>query len=338
MGRLTSRRKIKKAPIISKTGVELESCHCRRCMKDKKPMDFFDAVDFFLDTSGKMSICKSCCNDIYARMYLSEHTMEKALLRCCRILNVRYDEDAVSTTQERIKKMFDEGRETENIFGIYKMSLSAIQKTRITNRDVLEDRTFVEPGYNIVANPMDEDEVDGGHDLKQFWGENFEYDDYVWLEAEYAEWKKTHKIDTRSEISLLKMIVLKLFDIRKSRIEGGNVNALEKQFQDLLKTSALTPAQSNIASQGKNQDCFGIWVKEIEKTEPAEWWDGKRDAYVDMAGFDKYCNDYILRPISNFFGVTKDFEIIDDDIQEEDDTEEDYVPYSLEENNDGNIS
>jgi hypothetical protein len=281
-------------------------------MKDKKPADFFDAVDFFLDTNGKMSICKVCCNDIYARMFLSEHTMEKALLRCCRILNVRYDEDAVASTQERMKKIFDEGRETENIFGIYKANLMHTQKTRITNRDVMEDMIFVELGSNIVANPMDADEVDGGHDLKQFWGENFEYDDYVWLESEYAEWKKTHKIDTRSEISLLKMIVLKLFDIRKSRLEGQSTNSLEKQFQDLLKTSALSPAQSNIVSQGKIADTYGMIIKMIEEEHPAEHYKD-RNLFEDFFDIKKYCYNYIYRPITNFFSGQKNYEITEDD-------------------------
>jgi hypothetical protein len=89
-----------------------------------------------------------------------------------------------------------------------------------------------------------------------------------------------------------------------------DTTALEKGFQDLLKTSALSPAMSNQATSGKGQETFGAWIQEIEKTEPAEFWDEeKRTKYIDLNHFGQYCKDYIVRPISNFFGISKDFNI-----------------------------
>jgi hypothetical protein len=158
---------------------------------------------------------------------------------------------------------------------------------------------------------MEDGETEHSQDLKQFWGDLLTYEDYVWLEAEFAEWKKTHKVDTRSEISLLKMIVLKLLDIRKARAEQKNSAELEKQFQDLLKTSALSPAQTNAASQGKTADTWGMITKMIEEEEPAEHYKDYK-LFDDFFGIKKYCRDYISRPILNFFSGQKNYEINDD--------------------------
>jgi hypothetical protein len=333
---LSSRRKkIKKTPLMSKTGVELDSCHCRRCMKDKKPTDFFDAVDFFLDTSGKMSICKSCCNDIYSRMYLSEHSMDKALLRCCRILNVRYDEDAVSTTQERVKKIFDEGRETENIFGIYKMSLSATQKTRITRRNIMEDMIFVEPvGIMSAVNPMGDD-IEESFDIKQFWGDNFEYDDYVYLERELSEWKKTHKSDTKAEETLLKELCYKGLETRKARVEGRSTANLVKELQDLMKTASVDPAKTAIAGSGKSQDTFSSFIKTIEENEPADFYKDK-GLFKDFDNIDFYFRKYVTRPLKNFITQSRDFNVETDDYDDSDEFLMD-DKITVEDINNGNI-
>ena len=306
-------RQTKPKEVVSRTGVTVKEIYCRRCMKTKIPAMFYQAVDSLLDKNGYFSVCSDCCNEVYNNFYNENHSVEKSLLKTCRALNIRYDESAVQATNDTLFKYLEREKETEKTFGVYKSKLMKLQNTRITDRNMNEDFTFYEPSISVTQNPMKDDETDNAAELKQFWGNNFEYDDYVWLEREFSEWKKTHKIDTRSEVSLLKMIVLKLFDIRKARAEGREASGLEKNFQDLLKTSALSPAQSNVASQGKSQDTFGLWIKDIEDFGPAEWWDKRRDQYVDAAGFGKYCEDYITRPISNFFGVSKNFDISDDE-------------------------
>ena len=59
--RIKSRQR-KPAGVVTKTGVEVTECYCRKCMKMKKPTLFYSAVDFDLDANGKFSVCTACIN------------------------------------------------------------------------------------------------------------------------------------------------------------------------------------------------------------------------------------------------------------------------------------
>jgi hypothetical protein len=309
-----SKQIVRKA-VVSKTGVEVREAYCRVCMKTKAVKEnFLLATDTFLDRNGFMSVCKSCINEIYARFYETEKNVDKTILRMCRLLNVRYDENALAALKSQINTYAEKGTEFSNVFGVYKGKLTSVQSTEIGKRQD-EDLGFVEPMRSvIITNPLDDDE-DSAAELKQFWGDNFNRDDYSWLESEMAAWKKTHRVDSRSEESLLRLIVLKLFDIRRKRNEGDDTTALEKAFQELLKTSALSPALSNQANQGKSLDTFGMWIKDIEQFEPAEWYADK-DMFRDISNVENYYLDYFVKPLKNFIYSSKDFTITDDDSQD----------------------
>jgi hypothetical protein len=302
--------------VTSRTGVELTECYCRKCMKMKPAMDFFEATDLFLDANGKMSICRNCCNDIYNDIFLSERNFEKALLKTCRILNVRYDETAIFAAKETLQSMLEKGLDTDKIFGMYKGKLSKTQETRINNRDLTEDFTFQELGYGLVENPMTDDDYEDAHDLKQFWGTNFEKEDYDWLEEELADWKKTHKCDTKAEETLLKEICYKEFDIRKDRAEGRDPSNKVKQLQDLMKTASVDPAKTAMAGSGKSQDTFSSFIKTIEQNEPAEYYKDK-ELFKDFDNIDFYFRKYVTRPLKNFITQSRDFNVEADDGEDE---------------------
>ena len=290
-------------------GTIVKQNYCRRCQETKAPTEFYDATDTQLDRNGKMSICKDCIDDLFNKIFSIEHDLNKTILILCRMLNLIYIENAVQSTVAHATKMFDKNGNLGPIFGFYKSKVTSFATLNQTG--VL---TFTEPSSSQSQTPMLDDDVDNADYYRQFWGDGLAFEDYAWLEKELAEWKNTHKVDTRSELSLLKMIVLKLFDIRKARAMDKDTSALEKSFQDLLKTSALSPSMSNQASNGKGQETFGVWIQDIEKIEPAEFWDEeRRNKYIDLNHFGQYCKDYIVRPISNFFGISKDFNISEDD-------------------------
>lgn len=149
-------------------------------------------------------------------------------------------------------------------------------------------------------------------DLILFWGRGFDIDDYIFLESELSNWKKTHKCDNQAEVTLLKEICIKVLEIRKAREQKNSVGNLQKGLQDLMKTCSVDPSKANQASAGKSHDAFGLWVKEIEQFRPAEWYE-QQDKYKDMDGFIPYIKNYIVRPIENFFTGLRNF-VVDDNI------------------------
>jgi hypothetical protein len=314
---LKSRRLIK-PDYISKTGVKLEKCYCRKCMTFKKPEDFFDATDTYLDSNGKMSICTACINEIYKKVFTNEQSMEQTILRICRMLNVRFDFAAIDAVKKHLATFEENGRSTESFFGIYKNKLLSVQPGKLSDKDWdNQDLSFIEPTkeekLRLPAGTIENQEY-----FESQWGKGFQKDDYEFLEQEFNEWRKTTKCDTQGEKVLVKEICYKQNEIRKARVEGKAVDAMVKSLQDIMKNSALTPALQSAAMSGKSADTFGNWVKEIEQLEPAEFFQDK-EKFKDFDGIAEYIERYITRPIGNFITGSRDFstgeleEITEDD-------------------------
>jgi hypothetical protein len=302
-------RRTKPKEIISRTGIVLTECYCRRCMKTKTPDLFYEAVDGgLLDKNGKMSICRDCCNEVYNNFYNENHSVEKSLLKACRTLNIRYDEGAVQATNDTLFKYLERDKETEKTFGVYKSKLMKLQNTRITDRNVNEDFTFVEPSVRIINDELDDNIEDSAY-LKQMWGTNLEYNDYVWLENELSEWKRTHKCDTKAEETLLKEICFKGLEIKKARESNGTASSsMIKDYQDLMKTANVDPSKTSVAGSGRSQDTFSAFIKTIEQTEPAEYFENKK-LFKDFDNIDFYFKKYITRPLKNFITQSRDFNV-----------------------------
>ena len=280
--------------------------YCRKCMKMKLGLHFYKATDIFLDSSGYMSICKDCCQDIYDSFFISEKSVEKTLLRMCRLLNVQYNEKSIESAKQHIKTRADSGTTISNIFGIYKSKLIAIQRAQIGKKDVDEDMTFVEPSSDVIeAIP-----IDSTPDLAYYenaWGKGKDLgiEDYEYLESEFDKWQKTTQCDTQGEEVLVRLICHQQNKIRKARINGKSVDNLVKSLQEIMKNSALTPALQNAASSGKNYETFGKWVKDIEQKTPAEWWEDQ-EKFHDVDGMTEDKDD-IIRSIKNFITNSRDF-------------------------------
>ena len=287
-----------------------KKCYCRRCMEFKPGKHFYRAVDFFLDKNMLMSICKECIDGIYTSFFAVERTMEKTILRMCKVLNVRYDESAIESTKRHMQTYEERGTELGNIFGIYKSKLGAQQATQIGSRDTDEDLTYVEPSLKVIQSIPTEDIPDIKY-YEDTWGktDKLNIDDYEYLETEFSRWKQTTKCDTQSEIVLVREICHVQNEIRKARIEGSSTGNLVKQLQEIMKNSALTPALQNAVDSNKFADAFGMWIKDIENLTPAEWWNDQTK-FHDMDGIEEDKED-ILRSIRNFITGSRDFNTVE---------------------------
>jgi hypothetical protein len=332
-------KQIVRKEVVSKTGVLVKENYCRKCMKTLPIKEFMQATDP-LDTNGFMSVCKSCINDLYLRIYENEKGVDKTILRLCRMLNVKYSTDAIDAVKAQINTCAEKGQEFSNVFGVYKAKLVATQKTEIGKREI-EDMTFHEPIKLMSGESIPEEESDTDiKQLQRFWGTNFSKDDFQYLEEQFSEWSKSHRIDTQTEKTLLKFICLKELEIRRAITEGSSTSSLVKEFQDLIKTSGLAPNSATVSSAGKSQENWGNFVKMIEEQEPCEVFKD-RELFKDFDNINKYFLRFILRPMKNFVVGSREFNIGDDDnlaeLDEIDSTEES-LKYLEEDDPNGNKS
>jgi hypothetical protein len=314
---VVSKRTVK--TITSRTGVQIEKIYCRMCRENKKPSDFYVATDTTLDTNGFMSVCKSCCESIYQGTYRAEKNTARALLITCRILNWKFDEDTVNAALLHIETAKKNGAVPQGVVGFYKGKLGLSSGKSFTEREN-NSLTFTE----VSGLKIEPEDPLGNHvtektteELEKIWGDSLEYEDYIWLESEYAIWEGDYNIRSRGEVNLLRLIILKLFDIRKGRSSKQNVNKLEEDFQKLLVTSNLSPAQSNAASKGNIADTWGMLIKRIEEETPAEYYKDYK-LFDDFFDLKKYLKNYVSRPISNFLNGRKNYSVDDIDIPLED--------------------
>lgn len=310
--------------------IEITDCYCRRCMEIKKSDSFFKATDTILDKNEKMSVCKECVSDLYIRYYNIEKNLDNAMLRLCRILNWRYEKDLIPTLEDQLEKA-GKSPDDQTVPGLYRIKITMKSKNEqggafFTTKANDDNLSFREPLDRQIIE-IDEDAFgEETPNLKVFWGESFSYQDYVFLEAELALWKNSHKADTYAEISLLKELCYKELEIRKARIEQKSTSALVKEKQDLMKTASVDPAKANMASSGKSLDTFSAFIKTIEETEPAEYYKDK-ELFKDFDNISFYFEKYVRRPLKNFVTGSRDFNVdADSDNDEEYDDYDKYGP------------
>lgn len=300
-----------------------DTSYCRKCMKVKgRKSNFLKTTTPDLDSTNCLSVCTSCVNEMYGKILLSENgNIQKTVLKLCRMLNVRYEESAIESALKHIESSKSN---PEKLFGLYRAKLLVIFRTGVNDTNV--DLTY--QYSNDISIPADEskfqiEEYKNMDELRKFWGKGFEAEEIMILEEKFAEYSQTNSIDTHPERVLLKYICLKEYEIDKALAGGGKSSTatLTKEYQDLLKSANISPSSPSSVSVGKAQETWGMFIKTIEETEPAEYFKNE-GLFKDYDNVEKIWNRYIVRSIKNFITGSRDFNVEDIESDYEDETED----------------
>jgi len=309
-------------PVITKTGVTLETNYCRKCMTALPVANFYECVDAGLvDANGLMSVCKDCTQDLYDYFLDKTGTMEKAIHSVCIALNIRYSNEAVSATRSHISTLLENGKQVKAVFSIYKMKLTATKKSM--SKDSFEEMTYEDVGTIYVSDSINTKELPIPQSVVNFWGKNWSRDDLEYLETQYASFRANHATESHPEIVLLKEVCYTMLHIQtlRSSVPPGDTKDAIKELLELMKNLAISPKESNTKTAGFGEQAFGLWIEDIERYEPAQWLlsDPRGDIYRDVGNTDWYFTNYTTRPLKNFILQSKDFNI---DKEETDDDDE----------------
>lgn len=137
------------------------------------------------------------------------------------------------------------------------------------------------------------------------WGYGYTDRDYEWLEEIYAEWINNHECEALNIRKLVQSLCMKELEIRKKREVGEDVSKLEESYMKLMDSAKLTP-KSMGSIDSDNGKTFGVWLKDIEKNRPAEFFADKK-IYHDYDGIYGYFENFILRPMKNLLIGTREF-------------------------------
>jgi len=296
-----------------------EKNYCRKCQKILPQKDFYEAVDCgFVDTNGYMSICKKCIQNMYDEIFKNTQSMEKTIHKLCVSLNIEYSNDAVSAMRDHINTLLENGKKVHSFFGIYKMKLVAVKKSMDKSKKV--DQTYKDIGTIYIKSPIDTTKVPIPDEVRQFWGEDLTDDAIRYLEGQYVNFKQNHQADTYAKKVLLREVCFILSDIKQLRSDEdasiNDIKNLEYTLQNLLGELAITPKGiSKTLEKDTGQESFGLWIRDIEKSEPAQWLstDPRGDMYRDVGNVESYFEKFFVRPMKNFIMNSKDFNIEDTD-------------------------
>lgn len=311
-----SRRKTR-IDVLSSDASGLSSNYCRKCRRLLPEAQFYKATDLVLDTNGKMSVCKSCCEDLYNSFYSMERTLDKATYRVCKTINVVYSELALDKLKTHLDTSMKRGKNVHNPFGFY---MSKIQST--VNNDDLVNLTFMD---NIIENRrFEEDLIDTEYDideisrLKKKWGNKYSIDELTYLEDKLSKWDGSHGINTYAdEVSLINVCRKQLEIDTANEQPGSDTSNLVKQLSDLMKMAGVDPKETKTAVVGKSKETFSNFIKIIEETEPAEYYKDK-GLFKDFDNLNFYFRKYVTRPLGNFLRVTRDFDVSENEDENDD--------------------
>jgi hypothetical protein len=284
--------------------------YCRKCTKELPPKEFYDAVDNGLvDTNGKMSVCKDCVQKIYNQVFEETQSMEKSVHKLCIVLNIKFSNEALDATKKHVQTMMENGKNVTAIFSIYKMKLTATNKSM--DKSITQYEGYEDVGTIFTEKQIDTKEIPIPSEVIKFWGNGKSRGDIEYLETEYANFKNTHSTDTYAEIVLLKEFCETMLKIKKLRENNDpDTGDAIKELRDLMKSLKISPDAAR-QNNTPGADTFGQWIADIEKEEPAQWLltDPRGDIYRDVSNIDDYYQKYIVRPIKNFIQGSKDFNV-----------------------------
>lgn len=276
---------------------------CLRCKKYKlNDMNAYMARSN-IDFNGHMHICKKCIKEIYNLYFNQTNDIRNAILKTCRKIDVAFYNGIVDMT-------LSQSQNTEtHLFQIYMQKLNSLG-----SKMGYAGNCFDEGEYILTKDEMEDmDEDEYVAEARIIWGDSKSSTDYRYLDNRLQAYfgMMDEDIITESDMVLLRNICQEELTIRRKRENSESINTNLKNLQDLMQSANIRPTDIKSANASANADTFGKWIEEIEKNEPAEYFEDKK-LFEDFDGIGAYLQKYILRPLKNLLTGTKDFNLDDE--------------------------
>lgn len=247
---------------------------------------------------GRMCWCKNCINELYKNIFKECKSETKAIYEVCQRIDAYFYRGLIDTMKQKIE---NEELSKETCCGWYLgkvTSLPAFAKKTFRDSDPLEDIEVIQNEANVVTTEKQ---------LIKKWGDKYSLEDLVFLEEHYAEWEE--RIDT-SKLQVQKLIIrICTAELQLTKVEPGSAReeAIERRLMGLMDKANLTPKSMSKLDGGDSNKVYGVWIRDIEQTRPAEYFQDKK-LYEDYDGLLEYFNRFILRPLKNLLLGTREFD------------------------------
>lgn len=274
------------------------SCIMQYSEKCQKKEGSNDLSNFYMATSkifanGKVPICKDCMREyVYEEDGLPNVERFKEVLRIC-------DYPFLKSIWET---SFNEDGDT---IGLYFKNVWLNFKDKTwKDSDGVNVYTDVELGKSQKVTKLSYDDSE----LARTWGKGFTTEELHWLEEDYADWELRGADCSQFSVQkMVKRICITELKIRRAEEKGDSVEKLEDSLIKYMTNSNLTPKTLKGMNENDSQRVFGVWLKDIEKNRPAEYFQDK-SLYEDFDGIMDYFKRFVLRPMKNLLTGSREFD------------------------------
>lgn len=283
---------------------EVKKITCTCCGAEKEETEFVPSASFQNRQTKRLSICKSCCIELYDRKLLTYQDEKLALYRFCMELDLPFVPSLVnSTIQKRTgakrslgemyiaklglvqyrNKTFEDDIQFMNIFALNE---DEIQNMMYMNAEQLKEEIKKENKQIITP------EIIGR------WGSGLEVEDYMFLEDRYNTMLNAYEDKNPANLWTYQELCMNYLYLRKNR---GNPSAV-KQIQEMISKlqADCKMKQSQIDSSEDENACLGIFIDKIENYEPC---DKALPFFRDVDRIKMYIKRFFVQPFAREHGV-----------------------------------
>lgn len=257
----------------------------------------------FAGNDGFLPICKSCADKYFAQLIdFFCGNEEKALDRMCSIFDWYYSEDVAAATR---KVSANRTR-----IGLYPSKLNLWKAKGTTYLDTLTDRfgNTIDTQDELEA-AKKEDGVNVSNVTIRRWGLGYSPEEYDALNVHYKTLRDQADSGDIVTDSLIKdLCSIKVQQMRM--LQQGDVDKYSKLtelYQKTLSSANLKPKSIKDANAANQTDAYGVWLKDIEKFAPADYFKDK-EIYKDHDGLGEYFQRFIVRPFRNLITGSKEMD------------------------------
>lgn len=258
---------------------------CFYCGKEYVDTNYYSSNSEFYSNIGKIPYCKQCIEKFY-QQYFDRYTNEgcltpekKAVQRLCMVFDIYYREDVFNSAMNKIKNS------NMNISPMAQymktIQLSQYNRYKETYENTISEAEQESFAMASISNISNETTVD--KKTRDFFGNGFVDEDYIFLKREYEDWTARHECNTKAQEEVIKDICFNRLQNLKALRKGEDTKDITASFQKMLDAGKLQPKQNAGDTTADNQT-FGTLIDKWENERPLPEIDEElRD--VDRIGF-----------------------------------------------------
>lgn len=273
---------------------------CLKCEKSLSLNEFFVSNNKFSSNDDRHPVCKTC---ITQELNINN---EFEVIQMCFTLNRPFNQELWSNAIEQSKKK----KGKESTFGIYIKNF---------NMQQFKHMAFTPTIQSSSKAPQDVMDIELTQEVLDRWITIGETTDIPTLEREYQSLIKQHGVDDYTKLAMLRDIVQTGYFARNNLMKNHikEYNDLMKLKNQMIKDAGISPNQD----KDTTKESFGLWIKQIEETEPIP---EPHEKFKDVDGIFKYFKKWFVDHFSRMLGFSSTAEYMElvenAPVDEEDDT------------------